>query len=189
MLLGVLLAGGQSTRMGQDKALLNYQGVSLLEKAHQLLIDLKCDQILISRNDSCDTVKNSQYIEDIYRNKGPLAGIHACLKHIDIDDYDEAIILPVDMPLLQAQTLHTLLKLGRDQQTTACYLNEYFLPFYVSVNSTLLELVEQHLTQDKLSIKQLHRALSSKSISYSNTEQLINTNTSEQWSQVVNISY
>ena len=62
-LIGLVLAGGQSRRMGQDKALMRYQGSTLIERASSLLKAAGCDEVLISRNapnflnDKIDTMK------------------------------------------------------------------------------------------------------------------------------------
>ena len=49
-LIGLVLAGGQSRRMGQDKALMRYQGRALIDNASLLLQSASCDKVLISRN-------------------------------------------------------------------------------------------------------------------------------------------
>lgn len=96
---GVILCGGRSSRMGEDKALLNYKGESFLFRAcHSLSF---CHDIIIASGErgyshlGCKCI----FTEDIYKGKGPLAGIHAALK-LCVTEY--AFVLSVDLPLFSS---------------------------------------------------------------------------------------
>ena len=78
-LIGLVLAGGRSRRMGQDKALMRYQGKPLFEHAAALLNEAGCKQVLISRN-------QPGYLTDIIVDAGPLAGVHAALDVLSVGD-------------------------------------------------------------------------------------------------------
>lgn len=65
----VLLAGGRSLRMGQDKTLLQWQGQSLLQRVFQQL-NQSVQHVLIS---------GPQQLADLSPNLGPLGGIQAAL--------------------------------------------------------------------------------------------------------------
>jgi len=76
---GIILAGGQSTRMGTDKALIQINGKTLLENA----IDIckpHCRTIIISSNNSGHELFGYEIIPDEIKNCGPLGGIYSCLK-------------------------------------------------------------------------------------------------------------
>ncbi len=81
---GIILAGGQSTRMGIDKALLQINGKTLLESAIELCRPV-CDDILISSNNSEHEEFGCQIIPDEIKNCGPIGGIYSCLKKSDTD--------------------------------------------------------------------------------------------------------
>jgi len=76
---GILLAGGQSTRMGTDKALLQIHGKTLLENAIEICRTV-CGDILISSNNPEHEKYGHQIIPDEIKNCGPLGGIYSCLK-------------------------------------------------------------------------------------------------------------
>lgn len=94
----IILAGGRSSRMGQDKALLQLNGQSQLSRTVALAKAAGCDQILISRN-------QPGFIYDLYPAAGPLAGIQAALLQVHAAN---CLILPVDTPLLQPSLLRLL---------------------------------------------------------------------------------
>lgn len=103
-----VLAGGRSTRMGQDKALLRIGDRCLLQMALEKLPDAR---IAGARSDLSSF---APAIPDLHPDCGPLGGIEAALaaSHSAFN-----VFLPVDMPLLPAQFL--LWMLGRAQTTGA----------------------------------------------------------------------
>ena len=108
--IGVILAGGQSSRMGQDKATLRIAGESLLLRARRILLAAGCDEVLLSgypRQDWPDA-----HIPDRHPGTGPVGGIVSTL-------YDAAthhdhpspclLFIPVDAPLLSPTLLASML--------------------------------------------------------------------------------
>jgi molybdopterin-guanine dinucleotide biosynthesis protein A len=76
---GIILAGGQSSRMGTDKAMLQINGKALLEKAIEICRPV-CHEILISSNNSDHENFGYIIIPDEIKNCGPIGGIFSCLK-------------------------------------------------------------------------------------------------------------
>jgi molybdopterin-guanine dinucleotide biosynthesis protein A len=99
---GFVLAGGRSTRMGQDKALLLLAGRSLLEIALDKLRALPLNaapRIAAARS---DLASYAATVADLHPGCGPLSGIEAALA---VSSQPLNVFLPVDMPLLPAQFL------------------------------------------------------------------------------------
>ena len=97
---GIILSGGRSSRMGKDKALLDYMGKSFLAHAYEELSF--CRDIIIScgENEYMPLCGHCIVVKDIYRNKGPLSGIHAALQ---ITQTEYAFVLSVDLPLFTSK--------------------------------------------------------------------------------------
>jgi molybdenum cofactor guanylyltransferase len=109
-----VLAGGKSSRMGKDKAFLNYQGRTLLSHALELARSLSpTTRIVGSREKFKDY---GEVVEDIYPERGPLGGIHAAL-HSSAMDLN--LVMAVDMPLLSHQFLQYLLYRARNSKAIA----------------------------------------------------------------------
>jgi molybdenum cofactor guanylyltransferase len=103
---GFVLAGGLSTRMGQDKALLLLAGRSLLEIALDKLRTLPLNaapRIAAARS---DLSSYAAAVADLHPGCGPLSGIEAALA---ASSQPLNVFLPVDMPLLPAQFLAWML--------------------------------------------------------------------------------
>ena len=105
----LLLAGGKSARMGTSKAELLYEGKTFLQHMLDKARALGIEKCYISGYASHQ--EEVQTIWDIYPERGPLSGIHACMKTIETP---YCLILPVDAPKLPVEILEALLQ--RHQQ-------------------------------------------------------------------------
>lgn len=97
---GLVLAGGQSRRMGRDKAALEWQGGSLLMHMRRLLLTAGADPVRVSGD-----YPAHEGIVDVTPGCGPLGGLASALVHLPDGP---AWIVPVDMPRLSVSLLHEL---------------------------------------------------------------------------------
>jgi len=105
---GFVLAGGRSSRMRTDKAFLQIEGRTLLVRALELLRALTPLVSIVG-----PATKFTAYgpvIEDLYSDRGPLAGIHAALSS---STTDLNVILAVDLPSVTEQLLRFLVEQAR----------------------------------------------------------------------------
>jgi molybdopterin-guanine dinucleotide biosynthesis protein A len=102
----VLLAGGESRRMGRDKATLQWRGRPLWEWQLEKLRELDPEKILLSaRSDVSWRPADVELIVDVAPSRGPLSGLAAALASIETD---HLIALAVDMPFMPAEHLRHL---------------------------------------------------------------------------------
>jgi len=94
-LSGFVLAGGKSTRMGQDKAAVTLNGRTLLEHALAALRGVCRNVAILGRYELYGTL--APVYEDIFPGCGPLGGIHAALSNSHTQ-YN--LIIGVDTPFL-----------------------------------------------------------------------------------------
>jgi molybdopterin-guanine dinucleotide biosynthesis protein A len=121
---GLVLAGGRSRRMGQDKALLNVDGETQLSRAVKLLESM-LDKVFVStRADQQDEPERKKFslIVDRYHDLGPLAGILSAM-----DSYPDAgwIILACDLPNVDASTIQNLLDRRSPRHPFTAYKSSY----------------------------------------------------------------
>jgi molybdenum cofactor guanylyltransferase len=117
-LYGLILAGGQSSRMGSDKALLNFHGEPQVVWLHQLLQSF-CEHAFVSG--SREKIPYPfNFIEDHYETGGPMNGILSAFRlHPDV----AWLVLPVDMPNVNVQVIDYLLEHRDDSKLASCFLN------------------------------------------------------------------
>lgn len=99
---GVLLAGGRSSRMGRDKALLDWQGRPLIEHMIAQLYAAGVNQVRVS-GDRPDY----HGIPDGLPEGGPVVGLHSVANTLPDGCL---LIVPVDMPRLTPELLRQLLQ-------------------------------------------------------------------------------
>ncbi|APO75046.1 molybdenum cofactor guanylyltransferase [Rhizobium etli 8C-3] len=99
---GVILAGGRSTRMGQDKARVMLGGHSLLDHA---ITRLAPQVSTIAVNADSEPQCGLRFIPDIVPGKaGPMAGIHAAMAHAaTFADVSHVVTVSIDSPFFPAE--------------------------------------------------------------------------------------
>jgi molybdopterin-guanine dinucleotide biosynthesis protein A len=99
-----VLAGGKSTRMGTDKAFLELGGATLIEHALDLVKQVTSRVFVVG--DQGKFGKYSEVVEDVYKYRGPLGGIHAALVRT-MSDFN--FVLGVDLPFVSKTFIEHLL--------------------------------------------------------------------------------
>lgn len=107
---GIILAGGMSRRMGRCKAELPLLGRSLLQWQAEKLRHLGIRDILIS-GESRLSLPGARTVPDILPGRGPLGGLHACLREAK---NPQCLVLSVDAPLVPVNALSQLCRSYRE---------------------------------------------------------------------------
>jgi len=105
---GVILAGGKSSRFGRNKALVEFQGIRLIERVVRTLRPIFRHLILIT-----NTPHEYGYIglpayEDLVKGIGPLGGIYTGLKVIS---NETGFFVACDMPFLNSELINHTIKI------------------------------------------------------------------------------
>jgi FdhD protein len=106
---GVILAGGESRRMGSDKSLLPLAGGRFIEHVHRLMAELFEEVVLVTNSPSLYEDLPCRKVPDIYYRQGSLAGIHSGLCHTRTD---RAFVVACDMPFLSGAAIRQLCEQG-----------------------------------------------------------------------------
>tara|TARA_R110002012_G_scaffold166251_1_gene329631 strand:+ start:126 stop:815 length:690 start_codon:yes stop_codon:yes gene_type:complete len=187
--IGLVLAGGLSTRMGQDKSLLRRTDTNqtLLSHAQGLLTSAGVGTVLVSG-------KKPEQIHDIYPDSGPLAGIHAALRYLveqhtersddDAQQVSGLLVLPVDMPNITPSTLNLLISQAT-QGDAIVHFAGFNLPVYIPYKANLLTYIECVLREDKsLSLLNMFVKNQTNAIAVPgdiHPNEFVNINSPEQW--------
>lgn len=124
-ILGVVLAGGQSRRMGVNKAELVYQGITLLE-----LAQVKCRDSVVS--DVIISGPQPQGVKDTTPFSGPASAVFDVALSPRCNGFSHVFALPVDMPLFDTPLIDGLIGQLQSCQDSV-YFEDYFLPIVLSV--------------------------------------------------------
>ncbi len=148
--VGYVLAGGRSSRMGQDKAALHLGGATLLELAVRKLQPV-CDEVVVVGPGLAGT----RNLADHSPGCGPLGGIEAALAE---GWGDWAAFLPVDMPLLPVGLLRAMFGVWAsyaDGGALVCFAvtEERAQPLVSLVRRTVLPFVQEALKHGQLRVR------------------------------------
>ncbi len=162
---GIILAGGKSSRMGESKALLKYNNKPLIEHMRALLRITSVSDVYISGE-----VEGYSAIPDNQKFNGPACAIMDVFEHLK--DYDAALFVPVDMPLLSAGLLQVLL-----DNPKGAYFNKSPLPAFIN---------KPIRTKDIYSVKQLldEQGVEPINLPEEYKDQMQNFNTPEDWQKL-----
>jgi len=142
-LTGFILAGGKSARMGQDKALLDWHGRTLLDHMTNL-ISVVAEKVHVVGRDP---------LPDRLQGLGPLSGIATAL---ETSATDANLVVAVDLPSLTEEFLRYLKSEAErsNDPLTACKIGSDF-PLCLVIQRRLLPEVQRQLALRDLSIHAL----------------------------------
>ena len=168
----ILLAGGKSSRMGTDKAELDWQGQPLWQHMKALALKAGATEVFVSRN-------ASGFIPDRFAKAGPLAGIVAGFNRCRSD---RVLVLAIDTPLLSVNDIHQLVSINTRQ--AVCFAGHALpcvLPNTLSVQRYLQQVLSR--PHSNRSVQALLSAIGVESCEPSHADALSNTNTPADWQQ------
>jgi molybdenum cofactor guanylyltransferase len=108
----VLLAGGESRRMGRDKATIIFEGGPLWQRQMELLRSLRPDRIFVSARQKPSWLPlETELLLDEPPSRGPLSGLARALEQVQTT---HLVALAIDMPFMTAEQLQLLCSLASE---------------------------------------------------------------------------
>lgn len=141
---GIILAGGKSTRMGINKALLPLGKGSLLETIVAVMSPLFAEIIIVSNSPESYREFNVRLVKDIIPDRGPLSGIHAGLL---ASSYRYNFIVPCDTPFLNPDLIGYFLDRAPGYDVVVPRLGEYLQPLHAVYSRDCLTAIEDCFRQ------------------------------------------
>lgn len=196
---GIILAGGLSRRMGSNKALLQWNGSSVLEQIIQAMAPA-VNSIIVSAGTNTAVYNALPYncVQDHFPGKGPLAGLHAAL---DASETDWNLICACDMPLLDPsffKGMKWLAESGQEHHAIVPRLAGRVHPLAGAYHKRVLPELEQRLRHDRLKVTQWLEEIGCRYVDVDELEsagvyevaiQLSNMNTPEEYEHIRNRCY
>jgi molybdopterin-guanine dinucleotide biosynthesis protein A len=179
----VILAGGRATRMGgQDKGLLPFGCVTLIDHVYQQLAR-QTDTIYINANRNVDRYSTlAPVIQDCYADfQGPLAGMHASLVQLT----DEWLgFIPCDGPMLCGDLIHRFESAINDtDHIYVAHDGKHLQPVYALLHRSILPYIQSFLDKGEKKVGFFYQQHRIRLIDFSDCPELFtNVNTPQQLS-------
>ncbi len=145
----IILAGGKSTRMGEDKGLMLYQGKPMMEHVIDAVLPLT-NRILISSNSDAYKQFNYPIFTDKILDKGPLGGIVTALAH---SQSEINWILSCDSPLITTAMLQILIDQLGEYDAVVPQTGEKIHPLIAVYRKSILNRLEEHVALNRLRMR------------------------------------
>ena len=114
---GIILAGGKSSRMGENKSLLTLNGKTIIERVVDLLKSTFREVIIITNTpNEYDFISIPKY-KDIFEYRGPLAGIHSGLTN---SNTEQNFVISCDIPLMEKSMIEYIIDFKTEKPITVC---------------------------------------------------------------------
>lgn len=196
-LMGLVLAGGNSKRMGEDKGLISYHHVMNQRRYCYELLSSFCSRAFLSVNASQyemlkqekDSFINDSIVDN-YDNLGPMGGIVSALQSVDSPHW---LVLAIDQPEITKEHLTSLVvhwQSERSKNSVTCFHRRQDQshipePFPGIYSATLEHDLLQHIQSNKLSITRFIQSVGFQSPGLADDSVLLNINSQKERSQYV----
>lgn len=151
---GIILAGGKSSRMGTNKALLMIEGKTIIEQAVEELRSIVNNIIIVTNSFEDYAFLNLPMVKDEWKDMGPLAGIHAGLS---FSKTERNLIVACDMPFISAKLGDVLLKQLENYEAAIPEISGQLHPLFAAYRKVVKEEAEKALQQKQLRIRGIFR--------------------------------
>jgi len=185
----VILAGGKSSRMGKDKALLPFEKYnSLCEYQYNKLQELFSKVYISTKEDKFDFVKDKNLLFfDTSKISSPMVALNSILESIKAQKF---FLITVDTPLVSLKTIQELLSrekksnkkviIPKDQSGKIHNLCGVF-------NTDIKDIVKESLEKDIHKISYLLEKAGYETISFDTMDEFLNLNTQEEYKKAVEL--
>lgn len=184
----VILCGGKSSRMGEDKTLLPFgEYNSLIQFQYNRISSFFSHVFLSTKNHKFDFIKeNNPSI--LYDNNNdmysPLIALKSILEQIN---NDKIFILTVDTPFVEISTLIKLIEESENYEITVASFEDKVQNLCGVFSQSLLEKIEDMLNNDIHKIGFLLKKSETKIIDFMAEEEFINLNTKSEYYRALEI--
>ncbi len=149
----IILTGGNSSRMGQDKCPMALNGKTLLQRTMDRINTL-CEEIILVMGQGAvspysELPANVKIVNDFSKGKGPLMGIYSGLK-ASRDDY--SIVVGCDMPFLNTTLLQYMVDLSPHFDIVTLTVNGLPEPLHTIYSRRCTDIIEEMMKEGRFKV-------------------------------------
>lgn len=144
-----ILAGGQSRRMGQEKAFLPVGGRPVIQRVLWSVADLSDDLLIVTNTPDMYRYLGERMVSDVYPGKGALGGVYTA---INAALHPHCLVVACDMPFLSTDLLSHLMTLSAGFDVVIPLIREFPETMHAIYGKACLEPIKMRLSANQLKI-------------------------------------
>jgi len=181
----VILCGGKSSRMGEDKSLLPFSSSNTLTQyQYKKLKKLFKNVYLSSKIDKFDFISKDELILDKAKVYSPIAALHSIFTKINSN---KVFIITVDTPLVELTSINRIISESNDYDITVAKTERVHNLCGVFKKDKLLALTNKMLEEDFHKVGYLLQQVSTHYVEFSLEDEFINLNEKEEYKRALSI--
>jgi molybdopterin-guanine dinucleotide biosynthesis protein A len=180
-LSGAIIAGGQSSRLGFNKALLPFNGKRVIERLLETISPIVSSIKIIANNPADYQFLNIETAADIRPGCGPLSGIQTALS---LSNMEYVLIVSCDLPLITANILRPLL-LEYPGYDITMFKHTFFEPLCAIYRRSCLPALDELIDHGEYRIIDLFPSLNVRIIRIDQSEAFQSINTKEDYEKLL----
>lgn len=182
---GLVLAGGQSKRMGKDKARIIYHQKEQMYAVADMLSSMGLNTFIsLNKTQQKDLDPNYSYIIDAYEDQGALGGI---LSAMELYPNKSFLVVGCDYPMLQRWDLHHLMFESRKKEQSMAYQvpnSPLYLPTIAYYRANMLPIFKQAVAANQLKLQTILGNAKVLKLKPLNSIRFVTANTPEEEKQI-----
>lgn len=171
-----ILAGGQSRRLGRNKALVEVKGQTIIEKVVSAVPAKKENIKIVTSSFQTFRFLKLKMISDIYPGLGPIGGVHAGL--VD-STFDLNFFLACDLPLISTKVIQLVLDSYSGQDVFGLRTKKGLEPLCTLYSKNCISAIDNQMKIKDYSLHNLLETMPSEFIEMENSNLLFNMNTKQ----------
>jgi molybdopterin-guanine dinucleotide biosynthesis protein A len=185
---GIVLSGGENSRMGRDKAFLPIAGVPVIEHILRALRGIVSHIIIVTNSKPLYASYQVEVAGDVGGKRGSLVGLYSGLLR-SRDRHN--IVVACDMPFLNSGLLAYMAGLAHEYDAVLPKTRDFVEPLHAVYSRDLLPVIEGHISRDQRRIRSI---FSGRRVRYVTEEEIdrfdpmrrsfINLNTQKEYEEV-----
>lgn len=187
-----IFAGGQSTRMGRDKAQLLWRGTSLLQHMCATALSVTNRVLVVGREQPHDwPLENVVFLPDETPHLGPLGGLQTALHWARCEKVENVLALACDLPLIDEAALCWLLGEAQNRELFHGLVSTHdgeLEPLFSIYTVACLPVLHHQMSLNRRALHGLIQSGDFETVEVPPeiVAKLVNINTPEDWAQIQN---
>ena len=149
LITGVILAGGKSSRMGQNKALMSLGGKRLVDRVVEVMRSVFDDLLMVTNTPDVYADLGVPMVRDVWPEKGSLGGVYSAIYHVATP---YCLVVACDMPFLRTAVLRYLITQMNDYDVVVPDVLGELQTLHAIYSKACLQPIERRLDMNRLRI-------------------------------------